>query len=145
MRALIPSCLLLALLAGCTGGPNPNVVQTDPKTGQPVESPGTAAAMLKAFPDVPIPADHKLDLEHSVIFTAPTQAMGKLVTEGGGSVDTVYHFYAQQMPAQGYKLVNAFQSSTSSLYFTKPGRFVAIIIESAGRSSSRVSMNIGPE
>jgi hypothetical protein len=49
------------------------------------------------------------------------------------------------MEGQGWSLVNSFQSSTSSLYFAKPGRFVAIIIESLGKLGSRVYINVGPE
>jgi hypothetical protein len=133
------------VLAGCAVTGNNNVTQIDPKTGQPVPVAEVAAAMLKAFPDVPIPATHKLDLEHSMIFTAPNQTLGKLATTGSGTVDTIYHFYAAQMPQNGWHLVNSFQSGTSSLYFAKPGRFVAIIIEADGSRSSRVTMNIGPE
>jgi hypothetical protein len=144
-KTLYLSALAVALLSACTSMQNAGVTQIDPKTGQPVPAAETAAAMLKAFPDVPIPANHKLDLERSMIFTAPNQTLGKLATTGGGSVDTVYHFFADQMPKNGWHLVNAFQSGTSSLYFAKPGRFVAIIIEADGRNSSRVSMYIGPE
>ncbi|HEX2859284.1 MAG TPA: hypothetical protein VHP58_03705 [Alphaproteobacteria bacterium] len=139
------SLLAAALVAGCAGSPNANVTQTDPKTGQPVQAAETAAAMLRAFPDIPIPANHKIDLDRSMIFTTPGQSMGKLATTGSGDVDSLYHFYIDKMPQNGWNLVNAFQSSTSSLYYAKPGRFVAIIIEPSGFKGSRVSLNIGPE
>src|SRR5262245_33519003 len=90
------------LLAGCAmlepRDSNANIVTIDPKTGHPIETATTAAAMLKAFPDIPIPASHRLNLERSMIFTATAQTMGKLTTEGSGDVDTIFHFYNRQMP-----------------------------------------------
>ncbi|MBI1309101.1 MAG: hypothetical protein GC129_04515 [Proteobacteria bacterium] len=139
-----------ALLASCANPmlQSPEVTHINPKTGQ-VETSGSAkeieAGLLKAFPDIPIPASHKIDLERSVIFTSPNQTVGKLTTEGSGDVGSIYAFYTQQMQTNGWSLVNSFQSSTSSLYFSKPGRFVAIIIEAASRTTSRVTINVGPE
>lgn len=103
------------------------------------------SGIINAFPDIPIPASHKIDLERSVIFTSPTQTVGKITLDGKGDLDSLYRFFETQMNAQGWSMVNAFQSATSSLYFAKPGRFVAIIIEATGKNSSRVSINIGPE
>lgn len=155
-RISLPSLAMMALLllvtllaAGCSGNlKSPDVARVDPKTGEvqvSSDSKQVEAGLLKAFPDIPIPADHKIDLERSVIFTSPSQTVGKLTTQGGGSVDSLYNFYVTQMPAQGWKMVNAFQSATSSLYFSKAGRFVAIIIEPAGLRGSRVTLNVGPE
>lgn len=145
MKTMYLPLLAALLIAGCAGSPNANVTQVDPKTGQPMQAADTAAAMLRAFPDIPIPANHKIDLDRSMIFTTPGQSMGKLATQGSGDVDTIYHFYTEKMPQNGWNLVNAFQSATSSLYYAKPGRFVAIIIEPRGLGGSRVSLNIGPE
>jgi hypothetical protein len=129
-------------LAACDGFQPLNTTRLDPKTGQPAAE---AATLLKAFPDIPVPANHKVDLERSMIFTSPSQTVGKLTTEGPGDVDTIYRFYQKEMQTQGWNLVNAFQSATSSMYFAKPGRFVAVIIEADGRNASRVTLNVGPE
>lgn len=141
---------LVALLAAACTGPTkrPDVAKIDPTTGEVQlrsDTKDVEAGLLKAFPDLPIPADHKVDLERSVIFTSPNQTVGKLTTQGGGDVDSLYNFYITQLPQQGWKMVNAFQSSTSSLYFSKNGRFVAIIIEPSGLRGTRVTLNVGPE
>lgn len=102
------------------------------------------SGVIKAFPDIPIPATHKINLEKSVIFTSPSQTIGKVTLEGAGDVDSLFRFYETNMTTNGWSMVNAFQSSTSSMYFAKPGRFVAIIIETAA-AGSRVYINVGPE
>lgn len=100
--------------------------------------------IIKAFPDIPIPSSHKIDLERTVIFTSPTQTVGKVTLTGKGDVDSIYRYFEAQMVNNGWNLVNAFQSATSSMYFAKPGRFVAIIIEGTAQNST-VFLNIGPE
>ncbi len=149
LKTSVGAAMATALLTGCIGG-----VYKSPDVAQRTESGETQyvadakefeSGIIKAFPDIPIPATHKIDLQQSVIFTSPTQTMGKIALTGSGDVDSLYRFFEKNMPEQGWSLVNAFQSSTSSMYFAKPGKFVAIIIEGTGKSGSRVLINIGPE
>ena len=136
------------VLASCTTPiKTPDILRTT-ETGEVQtlsKSKAFEEGFVKAFPDIRLPANYEIDLERSVIFTSPTQTVGKVVLNGTGDVDSVYRFYENSMSEQGWSLVNAFQSATSSLYFAKPGRFVAIIIESTGKNGSRVTMNVGPE
>lgn len=139
----------LALLTACD--PNwrsPDVTRINKETGE-VQTVSDVrefeAGVLKAFPDVPVPASHKIDMERTTIFTSNNQSLGKIVMEGSGDVSSLYHFFSTEMPAKGWSLVNGFQSGTSSLYYAKPGKFVAVIMEQTGRRSSRVTLNVGPE
>lgn len=137
------------LMSSCSSSSlqSPEVTRINPKTGE-LETRGTVkeieAGQLKSFPDIPIPASHKIDLERSVIFSSSSQTVGKLVTSGSGDAASIYAFYTTNMANAGWKLVNSFQSSTSSLYFAKPGKFAAIIIASAGRGTE-ITINVGPE
>lgn len=149
LTVLLMAAFVGLLMSSCTN-PNlqsPEVMHINPKTGE-VETKTSIkeieGGLLKTFPDIPIPATHKIDLEKSVIFASPSQTVGKLVTEGSGDAASVYAFYTAKMPESGWRLVNSFQSATSSLYFAKQGRFAAIIIEADGRSS-RITINVGPE
>lgn len=103
------------------------------------------AGIIKAFPDIPIPSTHRIDMKKTVIFTSPSQTVGKITLTGQGDIDSVYRFFETQMGTNGWSMVNAFMSSTSSMYFAKPGRFVAIIIEYTGNNQSTVYINVGPE
>lgn len=144
--------LTAAIITGCQAAPFTGVykspdVETFNEAGEPVtmnEIKQFEAGVIKAFPDVPIPSTHRANLEKTVIFTSPTQTIGKITLEGRGDVDSLFRFYEEQMKTNGWSMVNAFQSSTSSMYFAKPGRFVAIIIE-ATAAGTRVFLNVGPE
>lgn len=102
------------------------------------------SGIIKAFPDIPIPSTHRINLDKSVIFTSPSQTVGKIALAGSGDADSLYRFFEEQMVSNGWSLVNAFQSATSSMYFAKPGKFTAIIIESTPTGSD-VYINVGPE
>ena len=144
-------CCFLALmlvvggLYGCNGNMyfRPDRTTVD-ENGQPhtiTEAKSLEEGTLQAFPDLPIPASHRIDLVESVIFSSPTQTVGKVVLRGRTDNASLYRFFEENMVAKGWSTVNAFQSSVSSLYFAKPGRFVAIVIT----EDSSVYINIGPE
>lgn len=150
MKNIALAAVAALSLAACD--PNlirPDVQRVDPKTGQ-VQTLTSAkeveSGILRAFPDIPVPAGHSIDLERTTIFTSNNQSLGKIVAEGRADIISLYRFYETAMPQNGWTLVNAFQSSTSSMYYAKPGRFVAIIMENVGRvGTTRVTLNIGPE
>jgi hypothetical protein len=137
------------VLVGCGGiYKAPDITRMDAESGQVhtySETEDFESGIVQAFPDIPIPASHRIDLERSVIFTSPSQTVGKIALTGSGDVDSLFRFFTMQMEANGWSKVNAFQSATSSLYYAKPGRFVAVIIEATGKAGSRVTINIGPE
>jgi hypothetical protein len=151
MRKLVKSYWLapVVLITACTGTYiRPDVTRMDAESGEirtVTQTREFESGIIQAFPDIPIPASHRIDLERSVIFTSPSQTIGKIALEGRGDVDSLYRFFDTQMETQGWSKVNAFQSATSSLYFAKPGRFVAVIIEATGKLNSRVTINVGPE
>lgn len=138
-----------ALLAACD--PNlrrPDVTTVDPKTGEVKvrsDAKELEAGVIQSFPDIPIPANFTIDYERSLMFTSPSQTVGRLVAEGNADVDSLFRFYTTKMKENGWNIVNAFQSSTSSMYFAKTGRFVAVILETQGRRSTRLTINLGPE
>lgn len=147
-HAFLALAAALALTACDPVWRSPDITRVDPKTGEVQTLTDTKefeSGLLKAFPDIPIPGNHKINMERTTIFTSNQQSLGKLVAEGRGDVLSVYRFYETAMPQNGWSLVNAFQSETSSMYYAKPGKFVAIIIEQPSRFYTRVTINIGPE
>jgi hypothetical protein len=142
---------VLLLVAGCSNlsgvykRPDTQRVNEAGKMETVTDAKTFEKGILQAFPDIVIPASHKIDLNQSVIFTSPSQSMGKIVLTGGGDIDSLYRFFETQMRANGWSLVNSFQSNISSLYFAKPGRFAAIIIDGNMKTGNKVYMNVGPE
>jgi len=147
----LTAMMCAAVITGCAGPlggtyKTPDVTKINDKGEKQVvtDTKLFESGVIRSFPDIAIPSTHKIDLDKSVIFTSPTQTVGKITLSGGGDPDSLYRFFEEQMTANGWSMVNAFQSATSSMYYAKPGKFVAIIIEST-QTGSRVYINIGPE
>jgi len=143
--------LLAATVSGCATGiggtyKSPEVHSFNDKGEKEVltDTKVFESGVIRSFPDIAIPSTHKIDLDKSVIFTSPTQTVGKITLSGSGDADSLFRFFEEQMTANGWSMVNSFQSATSSMYYAKPGKFVAIIIE-ATQTGSRVYINVGPE
>ena len=143
VAALVVSSLALG---GCTLGGN--LVSPDRQTvdaeGRPqtiTEAKDIEKGIIRAFPDIPVPATHRVDLSESVIFSSPTQTVGKIVLKGDAHSASLYRFFEESMSSKGWSNVNQFQSAVSSLYYAKPGKFVAIVIA----KDQTVYINVGPE
>ena len=70
--------------------------QTVNEEGQPqtiTESRDIEKGIIKAFPDIPVPATHRVDLSESVIFTSPSQTVGKIVLKGNADSASLYRFF----------------------------------------------------
>jgi len=133
------------MLGGTKMRPDREVINENGETVLVTDTSEFERGTVSAFPDIPLPSSHTIDLERSVIFTSPSQTVGKISMVGRGDVDSLYRFFERQMSDNGWNKVNAFQSATSSMYYAKPGRFVAIIIEADVKLGSRVTLNVGPE
>lgn len=147
MRSISAIGLLsLALgLGACTQMSETWTSWTSPTDESQPEKRPTEASLRSAFPDISLPKGSEIDLDRSFVFSSPTQTVGKLAADVPYDVATTFRFYQNQMPADGWSLVNAFQSGTASLYYAKSGRFAGLIIERTGRHSCRVTFNVGPE
>lgn len=99
---------------------------------------------ISAFPDVPIPSTHRINLAKSVIYKSQTVTMAKVTLTGGGDLDSLYRFFEENMAANDWSMVNAIQSSQSFLHYAKPGRFVSIVIENLGKYGNAVHITVGP-
>lgn len=146
-KAFTTTFFTALLLAGCaanSGYRSPDVQRVNEKTGK-VEYVSSAKPLemgfLNNFSDMPIPSTHRADLSQSMMFTSPTQSIGRITLRGPADMDSLFRFFEENMTAKGWKMVNAFQASVSSLYYAKPGRFAAIVIDGDGT----VIINIGPE
>ncbi len=135
----------VGLLAACNGNmyfkPDRQGVDENGQAMTITEAKSVEEGIIQAFPDLPVPASHRIDLVESVIFTSPSQTVGKIVLRGNAASSSLFRFFESAMVDKGWSSVNAFQSSVSSLYFAKPGRFVAIVIT----EDSSVYINVGPE
>ena len=87
-----------------------------------------AAALLNDFPDIPVPVGYRVDLKQSTSFYSPNYSAGKIVLIGSSQSGLLFKFFADEMVANGWTLVNKMQSEVSVLNFAKPGKLVSVNI-----------------
>tara|TARA_Y100001960_G_scaffold331444_1_gene428455 strand:+ start:3175 stop:3612 length:438 start_codon:yes stop_codon:yes gene_type:complete len=100
-----------------------------------------AAALLSDFPDIPVPVGYRVDLTQSTSFYSANYSAGKITLIGSSPSGALFTFFAEQMQANGWSLVNKMQSEVSILNFAKPGKFVSVQIFLDGK----ISILISPE
>jgi hypothetical protein len=100
-----------------------------------------AAALLSDFPDIPVPVGYRVDLTQSTSFYSANYSAGKITLIGSSPSGALFSFFAEQMQANGWSLVNKMQSEVSILNFAKPGKFVSVQIFLDGK----ISVLISPE
>lgn len=141
--------LLIALLSVTLVGCNLNKAYVAP-TQKYTESDGDqseeqqqqlAAALLSDFPDIPVPVGYRVDLTQSTSFYSANYSAGKITLIGSSPSGALFTFFAEQMQANGWSLVNKMQSEVSILNFAKPGKFVSVQIFLDGK----ISILISPE
>lgn len=99
------------------------------------------AALLDDFEDIPVPAGYRVDLTQSITFHSSNYKAGKIVLIGSSPSGALFNFFAEQMTANGWTVVNKMQSEISVLNFAKPGRFVSVQIFLNGK----ITILISPE
>lgn len=100
-----------------------------------------AAALLNDFPDIPVPVGYNVDLTQSTSFYSANYSAGKITLIGSSPSGALFNFFAEQMQANGWSLVNKMQSEVSVLNFAKPGKFVSVQVFLNGK----ITILISPE
>ncbi|MCM8765896.1 MAG: hypothetical protein NC920_03515 [Candidatus Omnitrophica bacterium] len=124
----------LILFTGCASFP---IQKTSPD--KPLES----ASLLK-FSDVPVPQGFRLIANESFIFQNENGRVGLLRYAGSPTADQAVNFYRQQMPVNGWFLLNVIEYGRRVLNFEKGEETCIITIEPA-TTKTLVSISLGPK
>lgn len=100
--------------------------------------------VIAEFGDIPIPRElHRQD-DQSFIYEAPGTVIGVMVYTGSRvDVSSINGFFREQMPAQGWRFINAYKDENIDLYYLKDNRSCQISIK-AGMIETRVVIKVGP-
>jgi len=140
------SLLLLLSLASCVtangfipnaGGDSANA------TGTPSEGKAVPPPVIAEFGDIPVPRELKRQDDQSFIYEAPGTVIGVMVYTGRVDANSINGFFREQMPAQGWRFVNAYKDQNIDLFYLKDNRSCQISIKS-GMLETRVIIKVGP-
>ncbi len=137
---IVPVALLAASLgiAACTQ--NVGVASTTEKTAT-----GTRiASAFTRFPDMPLPKDAEIDLEHTLIFGADEAWFGRLVLSAAYSANDVFGFYKRELPRFGWEEITTTRSKVSTLTYNRQDRVATILIEAGTIRGSEFLITVSP-
>ena len=110
------------------------------------EPPGSALEQprLTRFSDIPIPAGAKMNVTRSLIL-GPTEGwVGRLVFNASTGSQTLFQFYAREMPGFDWQEISRVRAEVSILTYTRGARTATVQISSATLGGSVVSVTMAP-
>ncbi len=116
------------------------------ETTAPVTSDGKAIPppVIAEFGDIPIPRELTRQDDQSFIYEAPGTVIGVMVYTGHRiDPNSLNGFFREQMPAQGWRFINAYKDQNIDLFYLKDNRSCQISIKS-GMLETKVIIKVGP-
>jgi hypothetical protein len=99
---------------------------------------------LTRFTDIPIPKGAKMDMSASLIL-GPTEVwVGRLVFSVSGGAQSIFQFYAREMPRFDWREIARVRSEVSVLTYTRGNRTATVQISSTTLGGSEVSLTMAP-
>ena len=99
---------------------------------------------LTRFTDIPIPKDAKMDMSASLIL-GPTEVwVGRLVFSASEGAQSMFQFYAREMPRYDWREIARVRTEVSILTYTRGNRTATVQISSTTLGGSEVSLTMAP-
>jgi hypothetical protein len=142
MVGILTLAFVLAVAAGCASmsKDSVNAEEGAEATAQGEDVPGP---LYYDFGDVLVPLELKVDKTRSFVYHAPGFTAGVLGLSGRVDVNSLIRFFENNMAKDNWKLVSAFKSPRTIMFFNKPNRSCIINI-TEGRLNSEVEIWVAP-
>ncbi len=99
---------------------------------------------LTRFTDIPVPKGAKMDMSASLILGPTDVWVGRLVFSVSGGAQSMFQFYAREMPRFDWREIARVRAEVSILTYTRGNRTATIQISSATLGGSEVTMTMAP-
>jgi len=138
---LLSGILLLFFAVGCAS------LTKSTKTTDTKDEKKKAASLstsVSEFEDVKIPPEMELDRSESMVYESFNLRMGVLYYSGKTELSETVEFFKENMPKQGWDLLNSFQHKIHILNFIKGDRNCIIIVEKPKMGKTTLQIWMGP-
>ncbi len=105
---------------------------------------GAEQPRLTRFTDIPIPKDAKMDMSASLILGPTDTWVGRLVFGISGGAQSIFQFYAREMPRFDWREIARVRTEVSYLTYTRGNRTATVQISSNTLGGSEVSITMAP-
>ena len=139
----IPGAPAAAVLAACMAASAcTSQVGVAPTTG--ASGPSETQVSFARFPDLPLPRDAEINLDHTLIFGGDDTWIGRLVINASGDPNEMFDFFKQKLGGYGWQEITSVRAAVSVLTYTRDERVVTIQIQVRTLRGSEVTITVSP-
>jgi len=140
---LMAVAVLFVLSSGCSSLGGGSAVSADTPDTEAATEGDTPGPLYYDFGDVLVPLELKVDKSKSFVYHAPGFTAGVLSLTGRVDVSSLIRFFENNMAKDNWKLVSAFKSPRTIMFFNKTNRS-CIINLTEGNFKSQVEIWVAP-
>ncbi|MDY6839406.1 MAG: hypothetical protein SWH78_15685 [Thermodesulfobacteriota bacterium] len=119
--------VVVTSFCGCATWP-PKTTGAETPEVEGIEGPQAPEPVYYDFDDVLVPLELKVDKGKSFVYHAPDFKAGILSLSGRVEIDSVIRFFENNMAKDNWRLLSAFKSPRTIMFFNKPNRSCIINI-----------------
>ena len=134
---------MLTMSVGCASLQSESVSADEGEPEATFAAEETPGPLYYDFGDVLVPVELAIDKKKSFVYHAPGFTAGVLALTGRVDVNSLIRFFENNMAKDNWKLVSAFKSPRTIMFFYKPNRSCIINI-TEGSFSSQVEIWVAP-
>lgn len=136
---------VIALLYGLSAcnQTTPMVATATTPTGTTSASSSQTASGFRQFPDIPIPAGAKMDVEKTLVFGSDPW-FGQLALTASSDPGIMFDFFRSNLTEHNWQEVTSVRAPTSILTYMSDSRVLAIAIQSATLGGSNITVTVSP-
>jgi len=102
------------------------------------------ASAFAAFPDIPMPAKSKINVDKTLIFGTNDTWIGRLTLTAPHTTDDLFDFYRQGLPGYGWEEITSVRALVTELTYARLDRVVTIQIQETSLHGCDVSITVSP-
>ena len=149
LRSMSVAVIAVLVLSACESGPfrKKNMRNPSPDDGSGFTETGLIASLETRFPDIPLPAGVKEDLQRTFVYESSTLQIGRMVYTSKHSVNEVAQFFITEAPKFNWTLTSVLQAEDAHLSFEKPGKRMLVVVRVSGitKGGSLLIINLTPQ
>lgn len=106
---------------------------------------GVPEQSFSRFPDLPVPAGAKINLDKTVVFGSGEEWFGRITLTVGFNSDQMFDFFKQELPGFNWQEITSVRSATSVLTYQRRERIATIQISGRTLTGSDVMVTVSPK
>lgn len=136
--------LALTLTSACA--PSAMVSSTaSPTQTSDKGKPSAPEQAFTRFPDIPVPAGAKIDLDKTLVFGGGETWFGRIAMSANYGADKMFDFYKQDLPSFGWQEITSIRSANSVLTYQREDRIATIQISGSTLQGTQVLITVSPK